>query len=1380
MKQIRLFILLTALFLAQTASAQMARMYTSASGLENSQIYGIYQDSRGFIWIATENGLSRFDGMSFSTFRFDRNRPESIASSLVLDLLQDSRGTYWTGTSAGLQIFDPEYSTFTKIDLKDPEMPESDQHISSVIEAEVAESGKIIVASSGHGVYVLDIDTHEIDKELQSAINKAVISPFVYKLFKDSENRLWMSSEEGGISVISLDDLGVCEDIWAEDLEKEKNTVQGYDFEEVETTGDIIIGTFSQGVLIYDRSEGKIRRSKGTPEAQYKVMSVLPNRIAPEYGENTFILGLENNGLRLFDYRTESVKEIFLPNISFNTSGWKVHDLMEDNQGNVWVGAYQTGIMVIPKSMFGFEYMSFSKDPGHMENFSCVTSITAGADGMQWVGTDGGGLFSIDRNGTVRNFSTENSSLSNNSIMSLKTDRRGRLWIATYLGGLITYTEKDGFRRFADHEVINTDKVVSLEYSSEEDIIYAGTHGNGFAVIDAAQEKVIRTWADDDNKWISTLYIDRYGLLWVGTYNGPMTYDNKTKRLLQYDSHEDLATRVHSFCQSEDGNIWIGTGEGLVCLDNSSRTTTAYSKADGLPSNSVTNILESDDGNLWLSTLNGLSVFNPKTGKFRNYFHYDGLQENEFHSGAAFKTKDGKLSFGGIKGLTSFYPHIVDQQPHPVPPIYLSELTVMNETAEYDPRLGSDNILDKHITEATTITLPAEAKVFSMEFSVLEYTNPQRIIYAYQMEGFDEEWKYAGQESRIITYTNLPSGKYLMKVKAFFDGEPDTSSYREIAIRILPPWYKSIWAWAIYLMIAILGIIGIRTLLKRHKDIKKEKEISEIREMKLQMFTNISHEIRTPLTLVMNPLKTMREGESDPKQKDLYNLMYRNCLRILRLVNQLMDMRKIDNGQMQLHFLKTDVVYFIKDIMQSFENLAVSRNIRFTMNQTDDVVDLWIDQGNFDKIIFNLLSNAFKYTPDNGEIKIKISGFRSNDGVLDCKAKEYIEFVVSNSGSSIEERNLEKVFERFFQEDVKDAKVGSGVGLHLTKMLVGLHHGDIRAYNTENGMAFAVRIPVGSAHLSPSEMTKPTNHKDLYTKSPDDGKEYAESREDMTYAPNEKDAGKHRQKQAKSKKNIVLVDDDSEMRVYLKLELQPLYNIEVCGSGKDAWTKITTTRPDAVVTDLMMEGMDGAELCEKIKKNPETNHIPVIILTSSADEVSQHRCINSGADRFFTKPISLEILKSAIANAISTRETIRNKYNREIDYKYSEMEMPDSSKKLVNKVIATIRENLENPEFSVEDLSHEVGMSRVHLNRKLKEIMNISPSSLIKSIRLKQAAFLLINNKVNISEVAYKVGFSTHSYFSNSFHDYFGLTPSEFVAKYMDCKDEETLKKIFQ
>lgn len=1358
------------------ASGQMARLYTSESGLSNSQVNEIYQDSRGFIWITTENGLMRFDGMDFSTFRFNRDRKGSIASDLVLTIFEDSRGIYWVGTSSGLQTFDPEYNLFTDIDMCDPDIPGSDPHISAIQEVLVCGERKIAAASSGHGIYLLDPVSHVPGGKIQDKMNSAVGSHFINAMFCDSQQRMWISFEDGGISIVDMKTAEIDRSIaMPADL---RATVTVNSFAEDADSGKIILGTSGHGILIYDAGSSEIRKAEDESAIACRVQCILKNNIYPIAGKTTYLIGLENGGIRLFDSESESLDTVEIPGVFFDTSNWKVHSLMEDNQGNVWAGAFQTGVMVIPKSMYGFEYTVLDKENYLHGNAPCVTSVVSDSEGNLWVGTDGDGLYRIGRDGKRRHYSSSNSSLSNNSIMSLAIDKRGTLWIATYLEGLLSWSPEHGFRKFKDSMRLNTVKISCLAYSEEEDILYVGTHGQGLAVVSLPYEKTDYIFADDDNKWISTLYLDKTGLLWVGTYNGPMYYDNRIKGLLQYNVDDFLSTRIFSFCEGSDGNMWIGTGEGLVCFNRQDMSTTAYTEADGLASNVTAGILEGADGNIWISTLNGLSRFNPRTEVFNNYYKHDGLQENEFHSRAAYMARDSKMYFGGIKGLTSFYPHIVDQRTHKVPPLYFSDLRVMNEPIDYDPLDESGNFTDKNITEATQITLPYGNRMFSIKFSVLEYTNPRKMTYSYMMEGFDSGWNTTGADSRVVTYTNIPSGKYTMKVKAYFEGNPEEYSYREIGVRILPPWYKAPWAFICYFIMAgliVWGVYGYRAKIRQNM---KEKEESEIKELKLRMFTNISHEIRTPLTLVMNPLKKIRESENDPKQKELYNLMYRNCLRILRLVNQLLDMRKVDNGQLQLHFLETDIVYFIKDIMQSFENMAVSRKIRFHLKSAEDATYLWVDQGNFDKIIFNILSNAFKYTPENGEVSISISGKQRNNGILQASVKEFMEITIWNSGSMVEEKYLERLFDRFFQTDIKDAKMGSGVGLNLAKMLVELHHGDIRAFNIDSGMAFSVRIPVGNSHLNAEEMTKPTNHKDLYTKATGPEQEdYSKSLEDISEAPLEGDA---EQKQIKTKRNIVLVDDDDEMRAYLKLELKEIYNVTTCSNARDAWAAISTSIPDAVVTDLMMEGQDGAELCRKIRKNPGTNHIPVLILTSSSDEASVQRCTDCGADRFFTKPISLEILKGAIANAILTRDTIRNKYSNDINYSYAEMSLPDINDKLTEKVVNVIRANIENPDFGVEELSREVGMSRVHLNRKLKELMNISPSNLIRSIRLRQAAFLLINSKVNISEVAYRVGFSTHSYFSNSFHEYFGMTPKEFVAQYMDCKDEEKLKKIFE
>lgn len=1354
----------------------MARIYTTGSGLPNSQVNNISQDSEGFVWICTENGLARFDGMDFTTYRNSKEDPHSIASDLVVTSYEDRRGTFWVGTATGLQIYDPELDSFTRVDLGDAQSPNSTQYISSIIEVE--SSGEIWVGSSQFGIYVIDSSTHEIKADRRKAILKNLSSRFVYRMFLDADGNVWVAYETGGLSVIGSKSCdGIPQNIWSRTDSAISGDVLATSFVQDGTSGDIVIGTFEHGILIYDAADGLIRRSSDAPARACKVMALMRNRISQRAGERTFLVGIENGGLGVYDLESDMLRDLDVDNIPPGTSSWKVHSLLEDSQGNTWVGAFQSGVMVIPKSMYGFDYQAFSRNLAPGGNSACVTSVLRDPrTGTLWVGTDGSGLFRTDADGTRKCYVSETTpGLSNNSIMALAQDKRGTLWIASYLGGLLTYSPGTGFRPFAFQERLGTAKTVSLAYDERNDVLYVGTYGGGLSIIDAAEGTVTGTISEDINKWVSALYIDHSGMLWVGTYNGPLCYSNASGRLIDYNiGDEGGKARVYAFCEGSDGTMWIGTGEGLISFNRIDGKTYTYTEADGLSSNVIDGLLEADGGDIWISTSYGLTRFNPGNGRFSRYYAYDGLQENEFRYGAAYKDADGRLYFGGMGGLTAFYSQIVDQKRHDVPNVYFTRLTVKNEPVSFDAA-AETNRLDRNITEASNITLPYRENTFTLGFAVPEYTNPQKIVYSYKLDKSDPNWHTVSSTTRSATYNNLPSGRYNLTVKAYFDGSEEQSSSRSISIRILPPWYLSTGAFIFYIILILTLAHLIYWTVQRSRQHKKDKAESEIKELKLKMFTNISHEIRTPLTLVMSPLKKMREAETDPKQKELYNLMYRNSLRILRLVNQLMDMRKIDDGQMQFHFLRTDVVYFIRDIMQSFDNLAVSRQINFTLGAERSVTDLWIDQGNFDKIIFNILSNAFKHTPDGGEISILISAPSRNKGILPASISEYVRIDITNSGSHIDEKYLDKIFERFFQANVLDAKVGSGVGLSLAKMLVELHHGSISVANTEGGVCFSIFMPVGCEHLTPEEMSATTHHKDLYTKYLNAG-HLEQGTEDVTDTP--ADGGQDHA--LKSRKTVVIVDDDSEIQRYLRMELKELYNVETFGSGRDAWAFISTSVPDLVVTDLIMEGMDGAELCEKIRHNPGTNHIPVIILTSESDEASIQRCTDSGADRFFSKPISIELLLSSIANAISTRENIRHKYSTEINYDYNEVRMNGGADQLVNRVIEVIKRNIDNPDFSVEDLSREIGMSRVHMNRKLKEAINISPSNLIKSTRLKQAAYLLINNKVNISEVAYRVGFSTHSYFSSSFREYYGMTPKEFVAKYINCKDEEVLKKIFE
>lgn len=1231
--------LLIMIFAASCAFAQMARLYNSEYGLQNSQINQVYQDSRGFIWVSTENGLARFDGMDFETFHCNGGA-EGLSSNLVLCTLEDSERTFWVGTSMGLQTFDNSTGMFTKVNLNDSSVPSSTQHVTSIAEVRrrLSEDPEIWVAGSQHGVYPIDIETHEVIYEKRNVLLKNIPNTFISKIFQDSRGMVWLASEVGGLTIVRTDGTRVGDFDRITECVPEGILVT--DFAEDPQSGDVLIATQNSGLLIYRSIAGKIEASADQSTKRYVIMSLLHNRLNNSFGNRSFVVGTENNGMLFYDMARDELSGLTFQNIPFRTTSWKVHSLMEDNQGNIWVGAYQSGIMVIPKSMYGFEYTSFARDGRSATNNPCVTSILQDpADNSLWIAADGGGLLHLHENGRREYFNASNSGLKSNSIQSISMDRHGAIWIATFGAGLFRMGPDRVIRQFKEQDKLGTEKIMALCYDGRKDRILAGTNGNGLSVISTTDEIIKLTLSEDVNKWISSLFIDSKGMLWVGTYNGPLSYDSETRQLVTYNVNLlGMRTRVYSFCEGDPGIIWIGTGEGLVEFNRTKNTTKLYTEEEGLSSNVVTGILRGNDGILWISTSNGLSRLDPGKGEFKRYYSYDGLQGDEFHYRATFGAEDGTLFFGGVNGVTYFKPESIRQKEHPIPDLYLTRLRVLDSVVEYDST-KTRNILDNHIEYAQKIVLKNRENTFSLDFTVPEYTNPMKIVFAYRMDKYDPVWHNTLSNVRTASYTNLPSGRYNLTIRAYLDGNEENSTTRTISVRILPPWYQSWWADILYFL--ILGGIILYSVLTYRMKKKHDAEIEEsnIKEMKLQMFTNLSHEIRTPLTLVMSPLKQFRETETDPQKKEIYNLMYRNTLRINRMVSQLMDIRKIDNGQMKLHFLETDVVYFIKDIMKSFDNLAESRSIDFNIIPEERAVNLWIDQGNFDKIIFNILSNAFKYTPEGGMITVRVTDGLANDGRLGPEIKTMTIIDIFNSGSHVEEESLGKIFDRFFQTDVMDAKVGSGVGLNLAKMLVELHHGKIDASNNDGGVTFSICIPEGNRHLTEAEMSRTSHHKDLYTKSINP--------EDIHSATD---------------RDLVVPDIP----------------------GKD------NTRPE----QTMQENRGDRRLLERVKE--------------------------------------------------------------------------------------AIADNLDNPDFGVEDLSREVGMSRVHINRRLKDAANISPSFLIKSIRLKKSADLLINGGVSISEVASRVGFSTHSYFSSSFRDYFGMTPKEFVARYADHPEDEFLKKLLE
>ena len=1357
------------------AAGQNARLYLPELGLPNSQVNRIYQDRTDYIWICTEGGLVRFDGLRFETYQHDRERANCLSSSSVIDMLEDGRGTKWIGTAAGLDILDSEYASFSHFDLhRNPDTPVN-PYIGRLLEVPVA--GTLVVGTGGAGVFVIDSETRQELPEKREIINRSLHTEYIHTLYLDGSGRLWILPGDSKPVVLDAVTLEPATGLtWSPELQKAGDLLRVNDMGEDPVTGDILLGS-TEGLLLLKAGSGLVRKVSGRRAATTIGASVIFDSQAASGEERLFLVGNEDGGLLHFDTETEEVRTAIVSSIRQETGNWKATSSLRDAQGNLWLGLYQTGVLVAPKSRFGFSYMGFSTRGIPGENNTVVMSVYEDGQNL-WVATDGGGLFCRPvaggrRRPVERVFTRDNSALNNNAILTVTGDRYGTIWLGTYLGGLYYLEGGTTVKPYPYGDQIGTDRIRNLVYDPVRDLLYVGTMGAGLTVIDAKTRKPVTRKVDEDYRWISALHLDATGRLWVGSYNGPFCYDPSLDRIIPFSVPvgNGIPPRIYDICSGADGSVWFGTEEGIFQWNESTRELHRYTEQEGLSNNVVRGILSADGGDMWVSTSSGLNRITPRTGKITVFQSFDGLQGNEFRTGCAFKAPSGRLYFGGNGGLTSFSPLVVDNGGDRMPQVTLARLTMLDQPVVYDPAKGNSNLIDKHISEATRIRIPRDVDMFSLEFSVPEYTNPQRLRFDYRLAGFESDWKTAPSLLRMATYTNVRPGRYRFEVKAYFDGSPEVYSERSVDLRVEAPWFMSGWAWAVYLFLLTGAILALLHLARqRQRQLAQEKE-AELKELRLGLFTNLTHEIRTPLNLVMGPLGAIREAEQDAVRKDTYNLMYRNCLRINRIVNQLMDLRKIDAGQMQLFFRETDIVYFIRDIMQSFGKLAESKRIDVSLTSAHPEETLWIDQGNFDKIVYNILSNAFKHTPEGGRIRVDVSAPTPNRGELQADVKDYVQVRIFNSGSRIEEAWISHVFDRFVQVNPHDANSGSGVGLNLTKMLVELHHGHISAENEDDGVVFRVLVPAGKDHLTEQELTYTSHHKDLYIKSPS-----AQEHEDETFTQEEAPADKA----ARARKSVVVVDDDDDTREYLRNLLRNRYNVTACADAKSAWDAVAETLPDAVVTDLVMPGESGSDLCARIRANDATRHIPVLILTGQNGVEEQQAASDSGADKFLSKPISVELLLSSIAQVISSREAVKEKFGVALNYDYTGIKMGSADDKLLHRIVESVQNHLDDPDYGVAALCEDVGISRVHLNRKLKAFGKDSPGVLIKTFRMKQAAYLLANNKVNVSEVAYRVGFSSHSYFSNAFREYFGMSPREFVTRIQENPDDASLKQMFE
>lgn len=1352
--------------------AQTGKFYSTDKELSNSLINAVYQDRKGFIWIATENGLNKFDGTRFSIYRHNATDSTSLKNNYVRTLFEDSRGNFWIGCINGLQRYDRATDNFHELFISRKD-GRKNPHITSIIERR---NGDLWIATSGQGAISLKKNSNPASFHIETELTDRIGSNYLNVIFEDSRQNLWIATEEKGLYRYSPE---------SKELKSYKAPyhIAGDDVSAIceDAHGQIFVGTLTKGLFrLSSRQEGNFEPVLYQNRMNLNIRTLIIDT------RGKLIIGTDGEGVKEYQPQQDIIVDSEINAGPFDFSKSKVHSLIEDKVHNLWLGIFQKGLILVPGISNKFDYYGYKSIHNNTIGSSCVMAIHTDEQATIWIGTDNDGLYAINDQGKqLRHYTHQagNPQSVPGTILCLYEDSNQELWLGSYFDGLARMNKQTGTCQDATSLLqgnLNAGKPkVSCIIEDKNKNLWVGTYGSGLYKINLPTQHVTyyestRNENDDwsinrlPNDWISYLLEDREGMIWIGTYKGLAVLNPQTDNFINYKKQNNLLPGyvVYSLLESSNGEIWAGTSEGLVCLNKDRLTPVLFTTADGLPSDIICGLAEDEKKNIWISTHQGISKLNPPEKKFINYYAGDGLQGNEFTRTAVFKDKRGKIFFGGTNGVTAFYPQDITEIKKEMN-VLITGFHVANRPVKKGDKSGNNVITDTAVMDTEQFTLAYNENTFSIDFSVLEFSNPDRISYQYKIKELGDEWISTQPGTNRVTYSSLKPGKYTFSVQA--RDHNNFSNIRTVTIAITPPWYQTWWAKVIWGCLGALLIYAltmyILSRIRHRQEVMRQKHMEQINEAKLQFFINISHEIRTPMTLIISPLEKLLAEHSE--KQPVYLMIYRNAQRILRLINQLMDIRKLDKGQMHLKFRETDIVGFINDLMQTFNYQAQKKNITFTFEKElegADSLKVWIDLNNFDKVLMNVLSNAFKYTHEGGNIEVSLK--TGHNDAYRGALKDYFEIDITDNGIGIDKNKIEQIFERFYQidNDMTQSNFGTGIGLHLSRSLVELHHGIIKAENREDGQGtrFIIRLPLGSNHLKAEELENPeeTGSEPTISQLPKDSI-YETEEENKT--------NEYRKPKAKTRYRVLIVEDDEEIRRYIRSELDSDFRIYECTNGREGLETILKEKPDLVISDVMMPEMDGITLCRKIKQNININHIPIILLTAKSKAEDQIEGLEIGADAYIVKPFNTELLRTTISNLIANRERLRGKLvgEQQVEEKITKIEMKSNDEILMSKVMKTINDHLADPTLNVEMLAANVGMSRVHMHRKLKELTNQSARDFIRSIRLKQAANLLREKNLSVSEVAYATGFSNLSHFSNTFRDFYGISPSEYKEQQM-------------
>lgn len=1336
-----MFVLLLSSWMVVAQSYQFKHLEVS-DGLSNNSVNTICKDRDGFMWFGTTTGLNRYDGYTFKIYQHAENDPGSLPDNYITDIVEMPDGRFWVNTGRGYVLFDKEQDCFiTDVtgfmkNLESGGVPEQvfvdregntclsvagegcyrykeggKRLFFSYVEHSLPEHGVTQIAECSDGLLLiyntgllvcLDRATLAI-KWKSDEIKKYIPAgkTIEFSLFVDRDNCIWAYSLMG----IWAYDCGTKS--WRTDLTAIWSS-----------RPDVIIHAVAQDI------EGRIWVGK-----DYDGIDVLEK----ETGKVTSLVAHDDNGRSL----------------PHNT----IYDLYADRDGIMWVGTYKKGVSYYSESIFKFNMyewgditcieqadenrlwlgtndhgiLLWNRSTGKAEPFwrdaegqlpNPVVSMLKSKDGKLWVGTFNGGLYCM--NGSqIRSYKEGvGNALASNNVWALVEDDKGRIWIASLGGGLQCLEPVSGtFETYtSSNSALLENNVTSLCWV-DNNTLFFGTANQGVGMMDMRTREIKKIQGQSGNVKLSNdavnhVYKDSRGLVWIATREGLNVYDTRRHVFLDLSSvAEAKGNFIAAITEDQERNMWVSTSRKVI------RVTVA---SDG----------------------KGSYLFDS-----RAYNSEDGLQNCDFNQRSIKTLHNGIIAIGGLYGVNVFAPDHIRYNKM-LPNVMFTGLSLFDEAVKVGQSYGGRVLIEKELNDVENVEFDYKQNIFSVSFASDNYNLPEKTQYMYKLEGFNNDWLTLPLGVHNVTFTNLAPGKYVLRVKAINSDGYVGIKEATLGIVVNPPFWMSWWAYLLY----AVGLV-IVLFLARYRMLKREREKfhlqqienevaknEEINNMKFRFFTNVSHELRTPLTLIISPLEGMLKETTDELQSTRLQLMYRNAQRLLHLVNQLLDFRKGEMSTHQLSLSEGDIISYVHSVCNSFLLMADKKHIQFSFFSGIDTFSMAFDADKVGKIVMNLLSNAFKFTPEGGRVTVMIEHVAGTPDILEIK--------IADTGIGISDVDKEHIFERFYQAGHKGVEetTGNGIGLSLVRDFVTLHEGEVKVFdNIGMGSVFVIQFPVKHVETQvqlPEETGMPVGD--------EEDKEMKEEAREET--------------ERKNFPLLLIVDDNEDFRIFMRYSLELQYRVKLAVNGKEAWEMMQEELPDLVISDVMMPQMDGNELCRLIKQDKRTAHIPVILLTARQNTEAKLEGLQTGADDYVTKPFNMTILVLRIRKLIEL-----SRYHRVtqgmIDPAPSEIVITSLDEKLIEKAIKYVEDNMSRTELSVEELSRELGMSRVHLYKKLLQITGKTPIEFIRVIRLKRAAQLLRESQLHVSEVAFEVGFNNPKYFSRYFKDEFGVLPSVYQEK---------------